>query len=115
MKVAAILLAVALTASADVITLRDGTVVDGQFLGASQSEIFFHRDGATDFLGRLVVPIGQVQSLVFSSPSQQSAQTQPSRLRYWMTTLATAWFANSSATRTAIVASPATGRSTVTR
>jgi hypothetical protein len=116
MKVLAILLAIALTASADVIRLRDGTVVEGQFLGASQSEIWFHRSGATDFLGRLVVPVEQVQSLVFSSDAQQSAATRPrSVFRYWTTILATAWFANSSAMRTAIVTSPVAGRSTSTR
>ena len=118
MKPFALLLALALPASADSIKLRDGTVVEGQFLGASQSEIFFHRTGRSDFLGRLVIPIGQVESLAFSAPPSSvsaSAKAPKSLLGYLTTIFATAWLSNSSVTRTATVASVPAGRSTRNR
>jgi hypothetical protein len=115
MKVLLALLLCVFALNADSLKLRDGRTYDGQFLGATRSEIWFQRDGEHDFMGTLVVPVGQVEALTFS-PSSESARVKPpaSKVgwRYLTTILATAWFSNSSATRTATVASPLLLRST---
>src|SRR3981081_3963189 len=61
-----------LTASADTLRLRDGRILNGQFLGATRSEIWFQRDVPGEILGKEAFPIMQVESLVFG-PNTQAA------------------------------------------
>ena len=64
-------------ASADSLQLKDGTVYQGNYLGGSQTEIYFHRSG--DALP-LSVPVTIVQALKFEpvlngSPAPSAAIT----------------------------------------
>lgn len=70
---------------ADVLRLRDGSVLIGQFVAGSQNEIWFHRE----VQGTMVYPLSQVDTLAFGSvmirPSsfsihQDSGKASPIRL-----------------------------------
>jgi len=68
-------LAIALLATAlraDILRLRDGRMVTGNFLGATRTEIWFQNDAPGDFLGARAYPVEQVESLTFGPAAKQS-------------------------------------------
>jgi hypothetical protein len=59
-----------IAASADTLRLRDGRTLNGQFLGATRSEIWFQRDVPGEVLGKEAFPVMQVESLTFGPNAQ---------------------------------------------
>lgn len=66
---------VCLSANGDVLKLRDGRVVAGQFLGATRAEIWFQREVPGEVIGTMAYPVGQVESVVFGPDIRPSAHT----------------------------------------
>jgi len=62
-------------ANADILKLRDGRMYNGQFLGATRTEIWFQRDAPGDVLGAAAYPIAQVESLTFGPALRQSRRS----------------------------------------
>src|SRR5258705_3682753 len=63
-------------ARADVLKLRDGRTVPGQFLGATRTEIWFQRDAPGEVIGTMAYPIVQVESLTFAPDARGSVKSQ---------------------------------------
>ncbi len=63
------------TAEADMLKLRDGRTVAGQFLGATRTEIWFQRDVPGEGMGTMAYPIAQVESLTFGSDARQGSSS----------------------------------------
>jgi hypothetical protein len=59
-------------ASADVLKLRDGRAIPGQFLGATRTEIWFQRDAPGEVINTMAYPIVHVESLTFGVDARQS-------------------------------------------
>ena len=114
-----------MSASADVMRLRDGRAYSGLFLGATRTQIWFQPDVQGEFtgIGTLAVPIGQVLGLTFgSSETSYSSKSRVLSKRstlavnaanvprldwhYFTTIFATAWFPRSMRNRTAIETLP---------
>jgi hypothetical protein len=94
-------------AHADVLRLRNGTEFVGHYIGGTNTQIWFQRDGMVSTTE--VIPTSLVEALKFEpSAVSPAAQVSPAKswLAYFRTVLATAWFPYSSSTRTAMVASP---------
>jgi hypothetical protein len=93
---------------ADVLRLRNGTEFVGHYIGGTNTQIWFQRDGMVSTTE--VIPTSLVEALKFEPSGANSAATQVSPAKSWMdyfrTVLATAWFPYSSSTRTAMVTSP---------
>ena len=115
-----------MSASADVMRLRDGRAYSGLFLGATRTQIWFQPDVQGEFTGTgtLAVPLGQVQGLTFgSSDASYSSKSRVLSKRstsvvnaanvprldwhYLTTILATAWFPRSMRNRAGLETSPA--------
>lgn len=64
--------AVCVTLRADILRLRDGRMITGQFLGATRTEIWFKGDTPGDILGPAAYPVEQVESLTFGPAPKQS-------------------------------------------
>ena len=69
--------AIALTARADILRLRDGRMFTGNFLGATRSEIWFQQDTPGQFMGTSAYPVDQVESLTFGPVARQSGANHP--------------------------------------
>src|SRR5258707_4213631 len=68
------------TLRADILRLRDGRMVTGNFLGATRTEIWFQRDTPGDIMGTAAYPVEQVESLTFGpAPRQSNAQSSVGR------------------------------------
>lgn len=63
---------VCVTLRADILRLRDGRMITGQFLGATRSEIWFKCDAPGDVLGATAYPVEQVESVTFGPAPKQS-------------------------------------------
>jgi hypothetical protein len=63
---------VCVTLRADILRLRDGRLITGQFLGATRSEIWFKCDTPGDVLGATAYPVEQVESVTFGPTPKQS-------------------------------------------
>ena len=96
-------------AQADTLRLRNGTEFTGHYIGGTNTEIWFQRDGMVPTTE--VIPTSLVEALKFEpgTGGPAAAQVSPAKtwLGYFRTVLATAWFPYSSSTRTATVISPA--------
>jgi hypothetical protein len=92
----------------DTLKLRNGMEFTGHYIGGTNTEIWFQRDGMVPTTE--VIPTSLVEALKFepAAAGPAAAQVSPTKtwLGYFKTVLATAWFANSSSTRTATVISP---------
>jgi hypothetical protein len=108
----------------DVLRLRNGLEFTGHYIGGTNTEIWFQRDGMVPTTE--VIPTSLVEGLKFEpgavSPAAAQAaaakrQAAPAQswMSYFRTVFATAWFPYSSSTRTASVASPAGRLVSVTR
>ena len=64
-------------ARGDVLKLRDGRTLAGQFLGATRAEIWFQRDMPGEVLGKEAFPILQVESLSFGPHGQTAHFRKP--------------------------------------
>jgi hypothetical protein len=62
---------------ADVLKLRDGRTLSGQFLGATRAEIWFQRDMPGEVMGKEAFPILQVESLSFGPHGQTGYLKKP--------------------------------------
>jgi len=104
-------------AQGDVLRLRNGTEFVGHYIGGTNTQIWFQRDGMVSTTE--VIPTSLVEALKFEPSGVNSAAAQASSAKSWMdyfrTVLATAWFPYSSSTRTAMVASPGGRLGSVTR
>lgn len=104
-------------AQGDTLRLRNGTEFVGHYIGGTTTEIWFQRDGMVPTTE--VIPTSLVEALKFEpgAISPAAAQASPAKtwLSYFRTVLATAWFPNSSSTRTATVVSPVGRVASVTR
>jgi hypothetical protein len=79
MKVVVPLVLLALScvgASADVLKLRDGRAIPGQFLGATRTEIWFQRDVPGEVINTMAYPIVHVESLTFGVDARQSIKAE---------------------------------------
>jgi hypothetical protein len=127
-----LLLLCAMVARADSLRLHDGTELVGRYLGGTQTQIWFERQGSLVTTPD-VIPTALVEALKFgpttATPAASPSSTPIPRpslanvaramlasggLRYFSTVLATAWFPYASSTRKETLASPA-GRLTGTR
>ena len=117
-------------AQADTLRLHDGTELVGRYLGGTQTQIWFERQGMVATTE--VIPTAAVEALKFgptianhaavnhaANPSASLSEIARAAfasggLRYLSTVLATAWFPYTSSTRKATVISPV-GRFTTTR
>jgi hypothetical protein len=63
---------ICVTLRADILRLRDGRMVTGNFLGATRTEIWFQRDTPGDIIGAAAYPVEQVESLTFGPAMRQS-------------------------------------------
>jgi len=71
---------VAVSLRADILRLRDGRMITGQFLGATRSEIWFKAETPGDALGAAAYPVEQVESLTFGpAPAQLKSAAKPAR------------------------------------
>ncbi len=81
---------VCFSARADILRLRDGRMVTGNFLGATRTEIWFQPDTPGEIIGAAAYPVAQVESVTFGPVARQSSadggravtfkpETQPSR------------------------------------
>lgn len=68
---------VCLSARADILRLRDGRMITGNFLGATRTEIWFQRDTPGDLMGTTAYPVEQVESLTFGPVARQSSAEPP--------------------------------------
>ena len=68
---------VCITLRADILRLRDGRMITGQFLGATRSEIWFKCEIPGDVLGATAYPVEQVESLTFGPTPKQSKADHP--------------------------------------
>ena len=104
-------------AQGDTLRLRNGTEFTGHYIGGTNTEIWFQRDGMVPTTQ--VIPTSLVEALKFEpgAGSPAAVQVWPAKtwLAYFRTVLATAWFPNSSSTRTAMVTSPGGRSASVTR
>ena len=57
-------------AHADILKLRDGRTISGQFLGATRTEIWFQRDLPGEVIGTMAYPIAHIESLTFGDMRQ---------------------------------------------
>lgn len=62
----------AAAAKADILRLRDGRMFTGNFLGATQTEIWFQQDTPGTILGAEGYPVTEVESLTFGPDIKQS-------------------------------------------
>jgi len=70
---------VCVTLRADILRLRDGRLITGQFLGATKSEIWFKDDVPGNVIGAAAYPVEQVESLTFGpAPGQAKASKRKS-------------------------------------
>lgn len=109
------------TARADTLRLHDGTELVGRYLGGTQTQIWFERQGSlvptTD-----AIPTNLVEAIKFgptvenptATPSPRASLPEFARaafakggLSYLSTVLATAWFPYASSTLKEILVSPA--------
>ena len=63
---------VCITLRADMLRLRDGRLITGQFLGATRTEIWFKDDVPGDVMGAAAYPVEAVESLTFGPAPGQS-------------------------------------------
>lgn len=63
---------VCVTLRADILRLRDGRMITGQFLGATRTEIWFKCDTPGNILGAAAYPVEQVESVTFGPAPKQS-------------------------------------------
>src|SRR5260370_38841407 len=63
-------------ARADVLKLRDGRTIPGQFLGATRTEIWFQRDAPGEVINTMAYPIVHEESLTFGLNARQSVKAQ---------------------------------------
>ena len=63
---------VCVTLRADILRLRDGRMLTGQFLGATRTEIWFQCDTPGNVLGARAFPVEQVESVTFGPAPKQS-------------------------------------------
>jgi hypothetical protein len=63
---------VCVTLRADILRLRDGRMITGQFLGATRSEIWFKCDTPGNVLGTTAYPVEEVESVTFGPAPKQS-------------------------------------------
>ena len=71
-KLLLLMIVLCAVARADILRLRDGRMLTGNFLGATRTEIWFQRDAPGDFLGAMAYPIEQVESVTFGPAAKQS-------------------------------------------
>lgn len=104
-------------AQGDTLRLRNGTEFTGHYIGGTNTEIWFQRDGMVPTTE--VIPTSLVEALKFEPGTGGPAAAQVSPLNTWLgyfrTVLATVWFPNPSSTRTATVTSPAGRAASATR
>lgn len=71
---------VCVTLRADILRLRDGRMITGQFLGATRTEIWFKGETPGDIVGPASYPVDQVESLTFGpAPKQSQAAPHPKK------------------------------------
>ena len=70
---------ICVTLRADILRLRDGRMITGQFLGATRTEIWFKGDSPGDIVGATAYPVEQVESLTFGPTPKQSKAAHPVR------------------------------------
>ncbi len=59
-------------AKADILRLRDGRMLTGEFLGATKEQIWFQTDAAVNLIGPTVYSVAQVESVTFGPAEKQS-------------------------------------------
>ena len=70
---------VCVTLRADILRLRDGRMITGQFLGATKMEIWFKDEVPGNALGAAAYRIETVESLTFGPAPAQSKSTRSNR------------------------------------
>ncbi len=60
------------TAHADILRLRDGRMLTGEFLGATRDQIWFQADAPAGIVGPAAYATAQVESLTFGPGASQS-------------------------------------------
>ena len=71
---------VCVTLRADILRLRDGRLITGQFLGATKTEIWFRDEVPGNIIGAAAYPVEQVESLTFGpAPGQAKASIAAQR------------------------------------
>ena len=63
---------VCVTLRADILRLRDGRMITGQFLGATRTEIWFKGETPGDVFGAAAYRVEEVESLTFGPAPKQS-------------------------------------------
>lgn len=70
---------VCVTLRADILRLRDGRMITGQFLGATRTEIWFKGDTPGDLAVPEAYRVEQVESLTFGPTPKQSKAAHPGK------------------------------------